>query len=354
VSGGSDHTVRIWDALTGQLLRRISDLFTTRDLDLGVFTVAIHKTNTDSIIGVGSVIEGYQLYSLTTGELLMDLDEPLTSRQHNEFEDEVYQQYAAKIEITETVVVTNAKVRGMLCVWCRWTGELLYRIRVCPSPISPFSCSPPSSTPPFDQGEGERQRQRQELSKRSRKMTRMVSHGLSESSRMSWRPRRLQEEENSNEVEEDEETVHTFKVSRSGSMLMCTLCDGRVALFEFGSRRSQVSTTKEEKVQEENEVMVVLGDSCDSRFGLRVSGAVLEVGGDRQQQQQQQAEQNQAQVEVGGHQPISSEIASVAGGNEGEDEEGHIACNRSALAWIWSRDRRLGVSHQHQQRVILV
>ncbi|KAF9118146.1 hypothetical protein BG015_006724, partial [Linnemannia schmuckeri] len=42
VSGGSDHTVRIWDALSGTLLRIISDLFTTRDLDLGVFTIAIH------------------------------------------------------------------------------------------------------------------------------------------------------------------------------------------------------------------------------------------------------------------------------------------------------------------------
>ncbi|KAG0286116.1 hypothetical protein BGZ96_009759 [Linnemannia gamsii] len=114
VSGGSDHTVRIWDALTGHLLRLIPDLFITRDLDLGVFTVAIHKTNTDSIVGVGSVIEGYQLYSLFTGELLMDLDEPLTSRQHSEFETEVYQQYAAKIEISETVAVTNSKLRGML------------------------------------------------------------------------------------------------------------------------------------------------------------------------------------------------------------------------------------------------
>ncbi|KAG0377062.1 hypothetical protein BGX24_006783 [Mortierella sp. AD032] len=143
VSGGSDHTVRVWDALSGTLLHLIPDLFTSRALDLGVFTVAIHSTPTptstsissdnqnSTIVGVGSVIEGYQILDLKTGTLLLELDEPLTSRQHNEFETETYQQYASKMAITSTVIVTNSKVAGKLCVWDRWTGELLYRIRVC-------------------------------------------------------------------------------------------------------------------------------------------------------------------------------------------------------------------------------
>ncbi|KAG9065370.1 hypothetical protein KI688_002695 [Linnemannia hyalina] len=186
VSGGSDHTVRIWDALSGTLLHLISDLFTTRDLDLGVFSVAIRKppcstptTNESGIIAVGTVIEGYQLFSLSTGDLIMELDEPLTSRQHTEFETETYQQYAAKVAITETVIVTNSKLRGMF--------------------------------------------------------------------RIASKPRRVQgDEEDEDEEEEEVETIHTFKVNKSGSMLMCTLCDGRVALFEFG--RSRKSATEKEVV----------------------------------------------------------------------------------------------------------
>lgn len=34
--------------------------------------------------------------------------------------------------------------------------------------------------------------------------------------------------------DEEAETIHTFKLSSSGAMLMCTMCDGRVSLFEFG------------------------------------------------------------------------------------------------------------------------
>ncbi|KAF9106096.1 hypothetical protein BGX29_010558 [Mortierella sp. GBA35] len=222
VSGGSDHTVRIWDALSGTLLRLIPDLFVSRDLDLGVFTVAIHKHQCqrgESIIGVGSVIEGYQIHNLETGELMIELDEPLTSRQHVEFETELYQQYASKMAITETVIVTNSKLAGMLCVWGRFTGELLYRIRVCGAKLGVVPVSGSEKGSNSDGGSG-----------KSRRMSSMVSCGLNESSR----GRRTMKA--GIEAEDEEETVHTFKINKSGSMLMCTLCDGRVALFEFGSR----------------------------------------------------------------------------------------------------------------------
>lgn len=326
VSGGSDHTVRIWDALSGTLLRLIPDLFTTRDLDLGVFTVAIHKppsststTSESGIIAVGSVIEGCQLYSLATGDLVMELDEPLTSRQHTEFETELYQQYAAKLAITETVVVTNSKLRGMLCVWCRRTGELLYRVRICPTP--------------FDKGGVDQQRKRRRM--------RMVSCSLSESSRIASKPRGIQ----GDEEEEEEETIHTFKVNKSGSMLMCTLCDGRLALFEFG--RSQMGPT-------EKDVVVSTLDCFDSRRrSVSEFDGVAVVGedGDEVNQQQQHIGNYQEQ----GHPPASSSSAAgVAteelivqdeqGGAEGED-----ACSGGgALAWIWSRDRH------GDQRAVLV
>ncbi|KAF9205346.1 hypothetical protein BGZ59_000524 [Podila verticillata] len=34
--------------------------------------------------------------------------------------------------------------------------------------------------------------------------------------------------------DEEAETIHTFKLSSSGALLMCTMCDGRVSLLEFG------------------------------------------------------------------------------------------------------------------------
>ncbi|KAF9922084.1 hypothetical protein FBU30_007818 [Linnemannia zychae] len=86
-----------------------------------------------SIIGIGSVIEGYQVHDLKTGEKLLELDEPLTSRQHHGFESEIYQNYASKIAITPTVIVTTSKIPGRLCIWDRDSGELSYRIHICPS-----------------------------------------------------------------------------------------------------------------------------------------------------------------------------------------------------------------------------
>ncbi|KAF9543347.1 hypothetical protein EC957_000938 [Mortierella hygrophila] len=323
VSGGSDHTVRIWDALSGTLLRLIPDLFTTRDLDLGVFSVAIRKplcststTNESGIIAVGTVIEGYQLFSLSTGDLIMELDEPLTSRQHTEFETETYQQYAAKVVITETVIVTNSKLRGMLCVWCRRTGELLYRIRICPTPLG--------------KGSVENQRKRR----------RMVSCSLSESSRISSKPRRVQGDGEDEDEEEEVETIHTFKVNKSGSMLMCTLCDGRVALFEFG--RSRRSAT-------EKEVVVSMLDCFDSRLRSASDfGGVAVVGEDGDDVQQHIGHDQEQE-----HPPASSAtgVATVESivHDEQEGGEGEGACGGGgALAWIWSRDRR------GDQRVVLV
>ncbi|KAF9331392.1 hypothetical protein BGZ91_012147 [Linnemannia elongata] len=340
VSGGSDHTVRIWDALSGSLLRLIPDLFTTRDLDLGVFTVAIHKalpcstpiitTSESGIVAVGSVIEGYQLFSLSTGDLVMELDEPLTSRQHTEFETELYQQYAAKVAITETVVVTNSKLRGMLCVWCRRTGELLYRIRVCPPPA-------------FGEGGVEKQQ---------RKRRKMVSCGLSESSRIASNSRRLQGEEE----EEDGETIHTFKVNKSGSMLMCTLCDGRVALFEFGKSRKCAIETEEE-------VMVVsMLDCIDSRRrsgsdfgGVAIVGEDDDVDSGDQQYFLQSQEQHQTAsatptptaIPTAGAAVVQEEVEGVE--EEGEEGEGSgYACGGEMLAWIWFRDQC------DNQRVVLM
>ncbi|KAH7045025.1 hypothetical protein BKA57DRAFT_494844 [Linnemannia elongata] len=339
VSGGSDHTVRIWDALSGSLLRLIPDLFTTRDLDLGVFTVAIHKalpcstpitTSESGIVAVGSVIEGYQLFSLSTGDLVMELDEPLTSRQHTEFETELYQQYAAKVAITETAVVTNSKLKGMLCVWCRRTGELLYRIRVCPPPA-------------FGEGGVEKQQR-----KRRRKM---VSCGLRESSRIASNSRRLQGQEE----EEDGETIHTFKVNKSGSMLMCTLCDGRVALFEFGKSRKCAIETEEE----EEEMMVSMLDCIDSRRrsgsdfgGVAIVGEDDDAVGGNQQYFLQSQEQHQAASATTTPTAIPTAGAAVVQEEvEGVEEEGEgsgYACGGEMLAWIWFRDQC------DNQRVVLM
>ncbi|KAF9119306.1 hypothetical protein BG015_006371, partial [Linnemannia schmuckeri] len=78
--------------------------------------------------------------------------------------------------------------------------------------------------------------------------------------------------------EEEEETIHTFKISKSGSMLICTLCDGRVALFEFGSSWKSAAET---------EVVVMPEDWYDAR-SLAVSefGGVAVVGEEDVDQQQ--------------------------------------------------------------------
>ena len=72
----------------------------------------------------------------------------------------------------------------------------------------------------------------------------MVTCGFGEASRMNLRSTYLsggdqqqqQQQQGGEEVDEEEEelTIHTFKINRTGSMMMCTLCDGRVAFFEFG------------------------------------------------------------------------------------------------------------------------
>ncbi|GJJ68340.1 hypothetical protein EMPS_00686 [Entomortierella parvispora] len=196
VSGGSDHTVRVWDALSGLQIRVIPDLFVSRDLDLGVYSVAIHG----STIGCGSIIEGYQIHDLDSGELLFEIDEQLSSKDHFRFETQHYQQYAARIAFTDTVVVTNSKLEGVLCVWDRQNGHPLYRIQVCsPRPSPPETNNAPDT-----------------------------SRGLE-------RMKVLDPYGSNGHWDSDRSTVHTFKINKSGSMLMCTLCDGRVSLFEFGS-----------------------------------------------------------------------------------------------------------------------
>ncbi|KAF9277430.1 hypothetical protein BGZ68_009303 [Mortierella alpina] len=225
VSGGSDHTVRVWDALTGTLKYFIPDLYTSRpDLGLGVYAVAIHGS---SVIGSGSVMEGYQLHDLSTGELIFELDEPLSSRDHVRFENELYQQYASRIAITDTVVVTNSKIEGMLCVWSRQTGELMYRIHVAAATGVALSGQ---DTGLLCGSRGQKESSRTCEQERG---GRLVTY---EASRSSTRIRREGAAAAADVgVHEDEETVHTFKINKSGSMLMCTLCDGRASLIEFGS-----------------------------------------------------------------------------------------------------------------------
>ncbi|KAG0368505.1 hypothetical protein BGZ54_001819 [Gamsiella multidivaricata] len=211
VSGGSDHTVRVWDAISGTLLRLIPNLFLSREIGLGVYAVAIHG----SLIGSGSVIEGYQIHDFTTGKLLMDLDEPLPAKDHVQFESVLYQQYASRMAITDAVVVTNSKLEGMLCVWSRQTGRFLYRIRVCPR-----SRVPAVSTGSMD----------------GVQLRDMVTHNASEPS---GRAGMVVTGVGAGDDDRGENTVHTFKVNSSGSVLMCTLCDGRVSMFEFGMMQSQ-------------------------------------------------------------------------------------------------------------------
>lgn len=196
VSGGSDHTVRVWDALSGSQIRVIPNLFLSRELGLGVYTVAIHG----STIGCGSIIEGYQVHDIYSGDLLFEIDEPLSSKDHFRFETQLYQQYAARIAFTDTVVVTNSKLEGVLCVWNRQNGQLLYRIQVCP---------PNSNIQGTDK----------------------TLHTIQGLDRMM-----VLDPYGSTEITTNgRSTVHTFKINKSGSMLMCTLCDGRVSLFEFGA-----------------------------------------------------------------------------------------------------------------------
>ncbi|KAF8934943.1 WD40-repeat-containing domain protein [Dissophora ornata] len=218
VSGGSDHTVRVWDAPSGSLLRLIPNLFLSRDFGFGVYAVAIHG----SLVGSGSIIEGYQIHDKTTGKLVMDLDEPLPSKDHYRFEDMLYQHYASKIAITDTVIVTNSKMEGMLCVWSRETGQFMYRIRVCPQRgLIVHPSLNDNNILKTDAGVGTHNL-----------WSGMVTQGPNASDTGSGRaPSSVV----GGDGEEAIQAIHTFKVNSSGSMVMCTLCDGRVSLFEFGT-----------------------------------------------------------------------------------------------------------------------
>ncbi|KAF9434014.1 hypothetical protein BGZ76_008692 [Entomortierella beljakovae] len=199
VSGGSDHTTRIWDGISGKIIRIIPNLFLTRQLNLGVYVVAIHG----SLIGSGSIIEGYQIHDLETGELVMDLDEPLCSKDHARFESELYQLYSSNMVITDTVIVTNSKLEGMLCVWDRHTGDFLYRIQVSPTQNSAIDLTSNESTASSD----------------IKQLKTYTSSACS---------KHIGTSPDVNIV-----TVHSFKVNRSGSRLICTLCDGSVSLIDF-------------------------------------------------------------------------------------------------------------------------
>ncbi|KAF9113968.1 Kinesin-like protein kif21b [Mortierella sp. AM989] len=229
VSGGSDHTVRIWDALSGRLIRLIPNLFFNRPVGHGVYTVAIHG----SLIGSGSIIEGYQIHDLETGQLMIDMDEPLSSKDHVQFESLLYQQYASRMVITDTVVVTNSKKEGMLCVWDRQTGMFMYRIQVCPqSSHAPGSSSSDGVRLP--------------------NLAPMVTFSANDSNA------------NLNRITGDdprsELTVHTFQINKSGSMLMCTLCNGRVSLIDFGSAPSALIDSWEVRASGHGVLVPVSGD----------------------------------------------------------------------------------------------
>ncbi|CAO3565736.1 unnamed protein product [Mortierella alpina] len=240
VSGGSDHTVRVWDALTGTLKYLIPDLYTSRpELGLGVYAVAIHG---QSVIGSGSVMEGYQLHDLSTGELIFELDEPLSSRDHVQFENELYQQYASRIAITDTVVVTNSKMEGMLCVWSRQTGELMYRIHASSAAVGGSG-----QDAGLSRARWRGQQQQKEPGREEVQGGRLVTFEASESS-LRIRMEGVAAAANAASaaaaavgIHGEEETVHTFKINKSGSMLMCTLCDGRATLIEFGRMRRTVN-----------------------------------------------------------------------------------------------------------------
>ncbi|KAF9172034.1 hypothetical protein BGX21_006446 [Mortierella sp. AD011] len=209
VSGGSDHTVRVWDGLSGALIRLIPNLFFTRSVGHGVYTVAIRG----SLIGSGSILEGYNIHDLETGQLVMDLDEPLSSKDHFQFESLIYQHYASRIVITDTTVVTNSKKEGMLCVWDRRTGEFMYRIQVCPQ----RELNPGSSL-----------RNRKRLPNTTPMVTFTASDPNANLNRATTGP--ITADDLRSEL-----TVHTFNINKSGSVLMCTLCNGRVSLIDFGN-----------------------------------------------------------------------------------------------------------------------
>ncbi|KAF9429728.1 hypothetical protein BGZ94_009698 [Podila epigama] len=222
VSGGSDHTVRVWDAHSGECCSVLSGLYMSRDLGLGVYSVAIHGT----VIGSGSVMEGYRLNDVRTGVLLADLDEPLSSKEHYRFEAAHFQHYASRIIMTETVVLTNSKLPGLLCVWDRATGKLMYRIHACPPSRS--SSSSTQTQPSVDVATISRAgRSRFD---RSNMITLDPDDMIVNRGGTRLQPTSM----NSIEAEESD-IIHTFKLTSSGSMLMCTLCDGRVSLFEFGT-----------------------------------------------------------------------------------------------------------------------
>ncbi|KAG0343795.1 hypothetical protein BG004_004989 [Podila humilis] len=237
VSGGSDHTIRAWDANTGECLRIISDLYTSRDLGLGVYSVTI----LNSVIGSGSITEGYQLHDLSTGRVLMEMDEPLSSREHFRFESTHFQHYASRLAMTETMVVTNSKLSGLLCVWDRGSGKLKYRIRVCPPPLPPVA---PSS---HDRQVNNPLAVKNAPRRCSRWSTqRMVSHEPDDMVvTYSLQSQQQQQQHVTNQQDTasygtdsptqdtELETIHTFKLSSSESMLMCTMCDGRVSIFDF-------------------------------------------------------------------------------------------------------------------------
>ncbi|KAF9336896.1 hypothetical protein BG006_007004 [Podila minutissima] len=228
VSSSIDATVRVWlvqDAFRsrGGPGGAAADLYTSRDLGLGVYAVALQG----GVVGSGSVIEGYQLHDVATGQLLLDLDEPLLSREHFRFESADFQHYASRMAITETVVVTNSKLRGLLCVWDRGSGKLLYRVRACPLPTTTaLRCN-------------EEDMEKTRACSRSNRQ-KMMTHNPDEMVGVQL----MQPTNNISQaigdaamdgvLQDEVETIHTFKLSSSGATLMCTMCDGRVSLFEFG------------------------------------------------------------------------------------------------------------------------
>ncbi|KAF9585255.1 hypothetical protein BGW38_003179 [Lunasporangiospora selenospora] len=132
VSGGSDFSVRVWDAVAGTLISVIPDLFRAHGLNLGVFAVTLDREY--CLVGAGSIILGYKVYNWNSRRLVYDLDEPITISDHYRFDDEGdSQEYACRIHMLDSVIVTTSKLRGWLCVWSRATGDLMYRIDVKPN-----------------------------------------------------------------------------------------------------------------------------------------------------------------------------------------------------------------------------
>lgn len=227
VTGGNDNSIRVWDALTGTLLQVLPDIFTPppdAEGHCGVSTVALQG----SLIGSGTVFEGYKFHDLDTGTLLMELDEPLTYKEHVRFGwSSEHQFHSPRMAITDTVIITNSKQHQRLCVWNRQTGQFMYRIGVVPERAVDNHSS---------------------LNKTVLTTTPMAAHSAHEPGPIPIStPTGISsnDEDGGGDFVFDEilDAVYMFRINKSGSKLICTLGNGSVALFEFGKPSSSPASS---------------------------------------------------------------------------------------------------------------